>query len=51
MIVHIALIVSLCSGISMTDVAKEKSRLEKQNPKATVTVRLDKKCLSTDQAE
>ena len=40
----IAIIVSLCSGISMTDVSKRKAEIEAQHPDAKVSVRIDKTC-------
>ena len=49
MLVKIALVVSLCSPVNMTTVMKKKAELEKQNPSAQVTVRLDKKCMQAQQ--
>ena len=44
MLVKIAVVVSVCSHIAMTNVQKRVAELQAQNPKAQVTVRLDKKC-------
>ncbi len=40
----ISIVVSLCANVSMVDVNKKKSELEKQFPEAKVSVRVDKKC-------
>jgi hypothetical protein len=39
----IALVVSLCGNVSMSDVAKKKAELEHQFPTAKISVRVDKK--------
>lgn len=44
MTVAIALIISLCSTVSMTEVQKKKAELEHQFPDAKVTIRIDKRC-------
>ncbi len=44
MTMTIALIVSLCSGVTLTDVASRKAALEKEFPTAKVTVRIAKTC-------
>lgn len=40
----IAVVVSLCANVNMTDVNKRVSELQRQHPEAKVSVRFDKKC-------
>ena len=41
--ITISLAVSLCSGVSMSDVQKRVQELQKQHPEAKVNVRVSKK--------
>lgn len=49
MLVKIAVIVSLCANVSMDKARARVQELQKQNPKAVVTLRLDKKCVQATQ--
>ena len=49
MLIKIAVIVSVCAHVNMADVNKRVAQLQIQNPKAQVTVRLDKKCQAATQ--
>lgn len=44
MALTIAILVSLCSNVSLTQIASKKAELEKQFPDAKVSVRFSKKC-------
>jgi hypothetical protein len=44
MTVVISVVVSLCGNVSMAEVKQKMAELERQNPGAKVTLRLDKKC-------
>lgn len=45
MLVKIMLVVSICSHVAPSDIAKRKVELERANPGAKVTVKADTKCL------
>ena len=47
MTLAIALIVSMCSMPSPTDINAKLAELQAKNPGAKVTLRVDKKCLKT----
>lgn len=51
MLIKIALIVSMCSNVNLSDVTKKQAELQKANPGAKVTVRFDKKCQEETEAE